>query len=105
MDSQQGESLVRGEQTAGQSTDSELGIGSLVVDVDDADATAQAITKLLANPSIWYEKQESARHRAATWPTTDQVASEWLGFYRRSQSGQSQQENHTTPEPQTGEQK
>ncbi|MCV0020891.1 glycosyltransferase family 4 protein [Mobiluncus curtisii] len=103
VESPPGESLTRGEHLAGTSREAELGIGSLVVDTDDADATAQAITKLLANPSIWYEKQESARHRAATWPTTDQVASEWLGFYRRFQSGQSQPENQSTPEPQTGD--
>ena len=105
MDSQQGENLVGGEQTAGQSNDPELGIGSLVVDTDDAEATAQAITKLLANPSIWYEKQESARHRAATWPTTYQVASEWLGFYRRSLAGQNQRTTKSSQIPQTGEQK
>lgn len=62
----------------------EIGVGSLIVDPDDPLQTAGAITKLLANPSTWYEKQASARKRAETWPTNAEVASEWLGFYQKS---------------------
>lgn len=87
VENQPGLKLSAGEPDSGGLSDLELGVGSILVDTDDADATAQAITKLLANPSIWYEKQESARRRAATWPTTDQIADEWLGIYRRAYTG------------------
>lgn len=64
----------------------DVGVGALLVNVANPEQTAAAITKLLSNPGIWYEKQEAARKRALTWPTMSDVAQKWLNFYEAAKS-------------------
>lgn len=57
------------------------GVGSLLIDATDSEETARAITILLSNPGLWYQKQEDARARALSWPTMHDVTKSWLEIY------------------------
>lgn len=63
---------------------SEAGVGSLLVHADDSEETAAAITRLLSEPELWYQKQAEARGRSFDWPTVADISRNWLEYYRQA---------------------
>lgn len=59
-------------------------VGGILTDTSDAAGTARAITRLLSEPDLWYEKQRQARQRAAAWPSIEDVAKSWQKSYREA---------------------
>lgn len=60
--------------------------GGLFIDPDNPEQTAQAITQLLSDPTIWYESQSAARQQALSWPTIGDMARQWIEYYQSALS-------------------
>lgn len=60
----------------------ESGVGSLLVHANNPVETAAAITRLLSEPELWYEKQAEARGRSFDWPTVVDISRKWLTYYQ-----------------------
>ncbi|EEJ53964.1 glycosyltransferase, group 1 family protein [Mobiluncus mulieris ATCC 35239] len=62
----------------------ESGVGGLLVHAANVEETAAAITRLLSEPELWYEKQAEARQRSWDWPTIADISRKWLQYYRQA---------------------
>lgn len=62
----------------------ESGVGGLLVQATNPEETAAAITRLLSEPELWYQKQAEARQRSCDWPTVTDISRKWLGYYRQA---------------------